>query len=266
MECKFTKDGKKVAVLGKLNNEEWIVQEIYVSGDKEFPGGENFVTKTLLDHPAETYELKNKRELDQRIEKLESRVSSLRNDCEIAQHEATATELINRVNIAYTDVDVAQLETLCLFMSGKITHCVVDSYSLPVIKTLREALKAADHDYGYRFEGLKLVSLFGCGPRTERRDDAKLSLDWRINQYRDGSGSWRKIWPCVSFDAAVAKVDELIGKEEKATEKSIELKKQLGLQNPSIEKITAYWERQITAKREAIEKLRAAEKANETLA
>lgn len=53
---KYTKEGKKVAIVGKINNTQWIVQEIFVSGDNEFPSGENFVVTSLLDVPAETYQ------------------------------------------------------------------------------------------------------------------------------------------------------------------------------------------------------------------
>jgi len=46
---KFTSDGKKVAVVGKLNAQETIVQEIFVSNGNEIPSGENFVVKSLHD-------------------------------------------------------------------------------------------------------------------------------------------------------------------------------------------------------------------------
>ena len=49
MEIKYTKDGKKVAILGKLNDTTWIVQEIFILNGQELPCGENFTTKTLLD-------------------------------------------------------------------------------------------------------------------------------------------------------------------------------------------------------------------------
>ena len=55
MGYKFTADGKKVVVVGALNAKETIVQEIFVTDGTEFPAGEHFVVKTLLDAPAETY-------------------------------------------------------------------------------------------------------------------------------------------------------------------------------------------------------------------
>ena len=48
-EFKYTAQGKKVRIMGKLNSTEYIVQEVFVD-DKgnEIPAGENFVTKNLF--------------------------------------------------------------------------------------------------------------------------------------------------------------------------------------------------------------------------
>ena len=51
-EIKYTDDGRKVVVLGALNKQEKIVQEIFVIGEQEIPSGENFVVKSLHDAPA----------------------------------------------------------------------------------------------------------------------------------------------------------------------------------------------------------------------
>ena len=56
METKFLSDGRKVVVVGALNNQETIVQEVFVTqqGD-EIPGGERFVVKSLHDQPVESW-------------------------------------------------------------------------------------------------------------------------------------------------------------------------------------------------------------------
>lgn len=53
---KYTTDGKKVVVIGDLNQTDKIVQEIFVTeqGD-EIPQGERFVVKNLLDSPAKSW-------------------------------------------------------------------------------------------------------------------------------------------------------------------------------------------------------------------
>jgi hypothetical protein len=69
MSHKFTSDGKKVAIIGALNAKETIVLEIFVNDGTEFPAGEHFVVKTLLDVPAETYKAREERTILERIKK-----------------------------------------------------------------------------------------------------------------------------------------------------------------------------------------------------
>lgn len=56
---KYTTDGKKVKVLGNLNSQEKIVQEIFIVNESEIPSGEHFVVKTLHDAPAVSWKEKN---------------------------------------------------------------------------------------------------------------------------------------------------------------------------------------------------------------
>jgi len=63
-------------------------------------------------------------------------------------------------------------------------------------------------DYG-RFEGLKMVSLFG------EWADKRLGLSWRINTYKDGSGTSTTFFPCRSFEDAVEKAKEIIYSKER---------------------------------------------------
>jgi hypothetical protein len=49
---KYTSDGKKVVIIGNLNSQEKIVQEIFIINGQEVPSGENFVVKSLHDFPA----------------------------------------------------------------------------------------------------------------------------------------------------------------------------------------------------------------------
>jgi len=42
-------------------------------------------------------------------------------------------------------------------------------------------------------KGFKLITLFG----KDKND-----LQWKINQYKDGSGSWKNIWLCKTLDDA----------------------------------------------------------------
>ena len=67
---KYTTDGRKVVIIGDLNQTEKIVQEIFVTEDgAEIPSGERFVVKSLLDTPAKSWKEKNIADLEARYEK-----------------------------------------------------------------------------------------------------------------------------------------------------------------------------------------------------
>ena len=68
-DCKYLSDGRKVVVVGVLNQTETIVQEVFVtkSGD-EIPSGERFVVKSLHDAPVLSYKTKEEARLLKRIE------------------------------------------------------------------------------------------------------------------------------------------------------------------------------------------------------
>lgn len=56
MQTKYTNDGKKVAIVGKLNADQTIVQEIFITENgQEIPSGENFVVTSLHDQPVKKW-------------------------------------------------------------------------------------------------------------------------------------------------------------------------------------------------------------------
>jgi hypothetical protein len=109
--------------------------------------------------------------------------------------------------------------------------------------------------------------LFGCRKDRTRyeQEGRKFNLDYRINQYRDGSGSWTTIYPCKSYEEAVSKLDEFISNmpDKQISDNTLVLKSKHNLQNPSAEKIRNYIisktegkENYIKAKLEEIQKVR----------
>lgn len=79
------------------------------------------------------------------------------------------------------------------YLDGKFTHFLhVTDYYGPKIITKDQALDQND-----RWDKeLKLLTLFG---------DTKGNLQWRINKYRDGSGSsWDEVYPVSSEEEAIA--------------------------------------------------------------
>ena len=206
-DIKYTDDGKKVLVVGKLNAQQTIVQEIFVSAGQEIPSGENFVVKSLHDAPAESWKEKNLRELEARYEKDRKNL-----DRQIEDQEKRLAMVRDKAK-AHADVllsfvknsDEGQIETLKLFMAGQITHLFVAGYS-PEIISWADGNKAYDLDSWHgrtKLEGIKLVSLMG-------KSDGDLA--YRLHEYRDGSGSSKQIHPATSYEGALAmaqaKLDE----------------------------------------------------------
>ncbi len=243
MDMKYTKDGKKVVVVGKINSETWIVQEIFMSGEQEIPTGENFTVNTLLDEPMETWETRNIKKLEETKQRLEASIEKLGKKQVKVNVNSQFVRLINRALEKYEGIDVGQLSTLLEFVTGQITHVIINQYKGYEILTLEDAIGDKEDRYDrLSCNGLKLVSLFGCtkdGGRKHLEYDSDFRLDWRINQYRDGSGSWTTVYPCRSYEEAVEKLDGFIADKD-AYDDLIELKEKYNLSNPSEEKIEVY--------------------------
>lgn len=211
-DIKFTSDGKKVLIVGKLNSQETIVQEIFVSAGQEIPSGENFVVKSLHDAPAESWKEKNLRELEARYEsdrkKLQTQIDDQERRLSLERDKAKlqTSALLQFVK----NSDESQLETLKAFMAGEITHLFVDGYS-PEIISWKDSNKIYDQDSFYhhaRLEGIKLVSLFG---RSEG------DLSYRLHQYRDGSGGCgNTVYPVTSYEAALAMAQARLDRDGEA--------------------------------------------------
>jgi len=196
MGHKFTADGKKVAVIGALNAKETIVQEIFVADGTEFPAGEHFVVKTLLDTPAETYKAKEERRILESIKKLEDDRDRLSSEIAGFRLKAKAAAAKIKWIEGVTDSEVSGVfDNLRSMMCGEYTHVVFPQYL--EIKEWSHDLFTMRDDYNRnQFEALSLISLFGNWNK-------RLGLNWKVNTYCDGSGSWKNIIPCKSIEEAV---------------------------------------------------------------
>lgn len=197
-DIKYTNDGKKVLIVGKLNSQETIVQEIFISSGQEIPSGENFVVKSLHDAPAESWKEKNIRELEARYDS-----SRKKWEAEIDQQGRRLSMIKEKAKLhadaLFKFVDKADSESMQLLkkvMSGQITHIFVSGYSPEIYEW--EGGKGAYvvdtfHDRG-RIEGIKLMSIYGYSDGD---------LEYRLHQYRDGSGGSEQIWPTSSYEEAL---------------------------------------------------------------
>jgi hypothetical protein len=197
MSHKFTADGRKVAIIGALNAKETIVQEIFVTDGTEFPAGEHFVVKTLLDAPAETYKAKEERRILEDIKKHEIERDRLKT--ELADYRFKAAAAVAKVKwIEHISEDEIRevFDNLKAMLCGEYTHVVLPSSEIEIMEWDHKLFTSCD-DYGRGlFENLKMISLFGNRNR-------RLGLNWRVNSYGDGSGSSRQFIPCKSLQEAI---------------------------------------------------------------
>jgi len=187
---KYLTDGRKVSVIEKLNNTDFIVQEIYVTEDgSEVPAGEKFVVKTLLDKPVISWKKRKIQEIEKSFDEIKARhEKALAN---VQRQEQLAAEKIRQLKAIATKVTSEQLKTLEKFVSGKIKYLVVHEYDTARVVESDKFLESWDGQY---FEGFKLISLFG-------RSDGNLS--YKVNRYRDDSGFWTTVDPCETMEQAV---------------------------------------------------------------
>lgn len=82
------------------------------------------------------------------------------------------------------------------YLAGKFNFFVVLYENLPCIVAAQNALKEDVNAWGHRLKkGVKLLTLFGVDNNGESR-----GLQWRVNQYADGSGYDTEVIPVVSED------------------------------------------------------------------
>ena len=210
MGIKYTSDGKKVKEVGKLNKDQYIVQEIFVteSGD-EIPSGENFVVDSLHDKPVISWKENKLKEIEERYDKqvkhYDKMIDNLNKRMELAQEKAR--EKIKCLSAFSKNANNEQLKTLEDYIAGKIKYFVkYCSYSPEIIHLPDNNIEYDCDTYSFgrtRINSMKLVSLFGGS-------DGR--LDFRINTYKDGSGSWYECSYHKSYNGALKALQKYFDK------------------------------------------------------
>lgn len=206
MEYKYLSDGRKVVVIGQLNNVESIVQEIFIteSGD-QVPSGEKFTTKSLHDEPVKSYKAKEEERIEKRILDIKSQELRAVNERDAIFTKLKAVkELFKQSTALSNNLDEEKLETLTSFLSGTVKYIVYEDYGMPSLVDFMTGISAIDNWNGRRsFEGIKLINILG-------RSDG--DLHYRINRYPDGSGSSGDMtaYPFNTIEDAIKKIKEIV--------------------------------------------------------
>lgn len=179
METKYLSDGKKVVIVGTLNNKETIVQEIFVtdSGD-EVPSGERFVVKSLHDEPVKPWKQREAEKAETQYDKRMFELENIRKEIQSMQREKSNHAKAIRSTLSIIeqlkDFDFGILADVA---ARNIKWAVESGYYWYKPKAFDDVMMA-DGRYD---EGVKLISIH-C-----KHDK---SLSYRVNQYSDGSGSY----------------------------------------------------------------------------
>lgn len=248
MSVKFTEDGKKVSVIAKIDDTQYMVQEIFIDSDGlEFPSGKTYLESQLFDKPVLTWKEKNLLELNNNYEsqrnQLEEKTRRMRKEQEHEQVKlCSLTRSIRDVNKQlYAD----KFQTLFDFINGNIKYLVVIGFSDCRIEKFEPAIS---NNSQYDTEGLKLISLYG---------GSKGDLQWRLNQYSDTSGSSQTIIPCISHEQAVLVLDGLVEDacSKHVWQSHIDAKEKYGLKNPTDEQVKAFNDDKIKSVTDRMNKL-----------
>jgi hypothetical protein len=236
-EYKYTKDGKKVVVIGKLNNSEYIVQEIFCSNGQEMPGGENFVATGLLDEPAKSWQQTQAEKWEAEYDRLNKSLDDLRRK---ERFESDFTRAVRARLESYKDISA--LDQLCAFLNNEIEYVVKYDKILAIQDVL------ASKDYGH-FSNLKLLTLAG---------DPKCGLNWHLNYYSDGSGGWgSEVYLATSLDEAKRHLESQIKAKPEISKSDVETQQRYGLKYPSKSQLRKHHQQAVKTKKDAIKKAEA---------
>ena len=222
---KYTTDGKKVVVLGNLNSQEKIVQEIFVVDNSEIPSGEHFVVRSLHDFPAMSWKEKKLKDVEEefnnKYNQKEDELGRMIKDFDFKIK--TVKEKFLFLKQLDKNVEENKFDQLISFIVGDIKYVVIDQYGDLYLEEYDSAISRKE--YG-RFDSLRLLSVFG---NTEG------DLCYRMNQYRDGSGSWSDIHPFSTKEEALSFLKEQFDEKIKIrlTDKLVKLSKEYGFEIPN---------------------------------
>ncbi len=190
----YTRSGRKVHIDAITTSGEYVVSGMNaaVYGDEVFEErGETWIERHLTATPPVEIFDEDIKTRTEKIAELRSKHSELTSA--VANAEKEIKDRLAKL------AKFNGLENLEAFIEGKVTHVVIEEWSdfkaVPI-----DALQYHE-DSGWSRkaapQGLKLITLFG---------NSKGDLQWRVNEYKDGSGSnWKRIEPCMSLEEAEAK-------------------------------------------------------------
>lgn len=193
----WLRDGREVEYLARTDDGQYVVApviELETYDGREFSRGPaEFTSELFATAPVE----KRSEEivaLEVKVRELEKRKAELFSECVNSEREVRAR--LDKLK------KFAGLERIEDFVEGRVTHVVIENYGDTIYDVVPlDNLQQYSDSYTRKPEGIKLISLFGSTGGD---------LQWRSNQWRDESGTWRMIVPCSSEEEGQARRLDLI--------------------------------------------------------
>lgn len=191
-ETKFDINGQEVKVVQKSQDGRYFVFDVYEGMDDPFCD-ENHprIVDKVFDKPP-------KKKYTEEIIKLKYEIKELKRQTKNAKKVRLGEEKKKKERLEKLK-KLDQLKNLEDFIDGKITHYVdICNWSVPEIIKIGEVDKISDVDNPFRL-GQKLLTLYG---------GSNGNMEWKLSEYKDGSGSNHTVIPCLSHNEATEKVKE----------------------------------------------------------
>lgn len=230
---KYTTDGRKVVVIGDLNQTEKIVQEIFVTDDgAEIPSGERFTAKSLHDTPVKSWKEKNLDELESRFERerkmWDDRIGKVKKEKSLVYDSLKyRVKWLKQVaKQSHPEPLKKVIETLSLFLSNTDMWVFCKNYSGWYLEKYDQEGLNRLHDridgcYGNpKIEGMRLVSIYG---------NSEGCFDFKINNYGDGSGNDTSLLYFKSKEDALKHIQNEFDLLEKYNDRHIDIAKEFNL-------------------------------------
>lgn len=182
METKYLSDGRKVVICGKINQTEYIVQEIFITANgSEIPSGENFTAKSLHDTPVESWKQKEEKRIEDSLIKRKAELDKIDNEIKyLRKKREAAAEWVKRNNFIQDKLADFDWDHFADVFTGNIKYAVRLGWQLEVVD-----FETSCEDYeGYNFDSLKAISLVN----KYSANTNNLQYSFEVNYYRDGSG------------------------------------------------------------------------------
>ncbi|PXB01163.1 hypothetical protein [Pectobacterium carotovorum] len=136
------------------------------------------------------------------MEKAKHNLASLNREISDARNKlAFWKDMFKQVKALADNINEQDFEHLTNVLTGQYDFVVTDSYRIPDIKGFQEAVSQIDHYCGRRdYEGVRLISVLG---------NSDGNLAYKLNEYRDGSGSYSTVNFFKSHENAVCYIKSL---------------------------------------------------------